>query len=73
MVGLQNKETFWVHTLHTLEPHDININHQAHKSINTPNFVVVVVVVVEVVVVAAAAAAAAVVVVVVVAAVAIVE
>ena len=29
MLGLQNKETFWIHTLQTLEPQGININDQA--------------------------------------------
>ena len=29
MIGLQNKETFWIHTLQTLEPQGININDQA--------------------------------------------
>ena len=29
MIGLQNKETFWIHTLQTQEPLGININDQA--------------------------------------------
>ena len=29
MIGLLNKETFWIHTLQTLESYDINDNDQA--------------------------------------------
>ena len=29
IIGLLNKETFWIHTLQTLQPHGININDQA--------------------------------------------
>ena len=29
MIGLQNKEIFWIHTLQTLEPQGINVNDQA--------------------------------------------
>ena len=33
MIGLQNKEAFWIHILQ-----NHNINDQSHKSLNTPNF-----------------------------------
>ena len=29
MIGQLNEETFWIHTLQSLEPHGINVNDQA--------------------------------------------